>query len=101
MTAMTTQYLKKASKTPKSGEDDTRERVLEMLRDIETGGEARARHYAETLDGWTGEIVVSRDEIEAASAEVPEQIKRDIRRCTSTAASRRSRSKEKVSRPGD
>lgn len=62
-----------------SGEDDTRERVLEMLRDIETGGEGRARHYAETLDGWTGEIVVSRAQIEAASAQVPDQVKADIR----------------------
>lgn len=76
---MATQYLKKAAKTPKSGEDDTRERVLEMLRDIETGGETRARHYAETLDGWTGEIVVSREQIKAASAKVPDQVKADIR----------------------
>jgi sulfopropanediol 3-dehydrogenase len=53
--------------------------VLEILRDIETGGEARARHYAETLDGWTGEIFVSREEIKAASAKVSGQVKADIR----------------------
>ncbi len=76
---MATQYLKKATKTPKSGEDDTHQRVLEMLHDIETGGEARARHYAETLDSWTGEIVVPRAQIEAASAQLSDQVKADIR----------------------
>jgi sulfopropanediol 3-dehydrogenase len=76
---MTIQYLKKALKTPATGEDDTRERVIEMLRDIEHGGEPRARHYAAALDGWSGDIVVTAAEIEAAAANVPEQIKRDIR----------------------
>lgn len=76
---MATQYLKKATKTPKSGEDDTHQRVREMLHDIETGGEARARHYAETLDSWTGEIVVPRAQIEAASAQLSDQVKADIR----------------------
>jgi sulfopropanediol 3-dehydrogenase len=72
------QYLKKALKTPTTGEDDTRERVIEILRDIEEGGEARVRHYAQTLDGWTGDIIVSREEIDEASAKVPEQTKQDI-----------------------
>ena len=76
---MTIEYLKKAPKTPASGEDDTRERVSEMLHEIERGGEASARHYAETLDGWTGEVVVTREEIEAAAQRVPERIKADIR----------------------
>ncbi len=76
---MAIEYLKKAPKTPASGEDDTRERVSEMLREIERGGEASARRYAETLDGWTGEIVVSREQIEAAAQQVPERIKADIR----------------------
>ncbi len=79
MTTMARRYFKKALRTPESGEDDTRERVLEMLRDIEAGGEVGARYYAETLDGWTGEIVVSREQIEAASAKVPDQVKADIR----------------------
>ncbi|MDX1489119.1 MAG: histidinol dehydrogenase, partial [Acidiferrobacterales bacterium] len=75
---MAIQYLKKASTIPASGEDDTRERVLEMLRDIETGGEARARHYSQTFDGWTGDIVVSREQISRASAKVSNQVKADI-----------------------
>ncbi|GMQ74772.1 MAG: histidinol dehydrogenase [Gammaproteobacteria bacterium] len=73
------QYLKKASKSPATGEDETRATVAGMLRDIEAGGEARALHYAESLDGWKGDVVVSQDDIAAAAKSVPEQIKRDIR----------------------
>ena len=76
---MAVQYLKKASKSPTSGEDDTRATVAGMLRDIEAGGEARALHYAESLDGWKGDVVVSKDAIAAAAQSVPEQIRRDIR----------------------
>ncbi len=76
---MAVTYLKKASKTPATGEDDTREIVAGMLRDIEEGGEARALHFAETLDGWKGDVVVSKSEIAAAAEAVPEQIKCDIR----------------------
>lgn len=75
---MPVEYLKKAAKTPATGEDDTREIVAGMLRDIEEGGEARALHFAETLDGWKGDVVVSKDEIAAAARSVPDQIKRDI-----------------------
>jgi sulfopropanediol 3-dehydrogenase len=49
-----------------------------MLGAIEVGGEAKAREYAEKLDGWTKDIVLSRDEIDAAIALVPEQTKLDI-----------------------
>ncbi len=76
---MAVDYLKKAAKTPKSGEEDTRKVVAEMLADIEAGGEARVRHYAETLDGWTGEIVVGREAIARAAERVPQRLKDDIR----------------------
>jgi sulfopropanediol 3-dehydrogenase len=72
------QYLKKAAMTPASGEDDTRATVAGMLRDIDEGGEARALHFAESLDGWKGDVVGSKADIAAAAASVPEQIKRDI-----------------------
>jgi sulfopropanediol 3-dehydrogenase len=75
---MSVQYLKKASKTSSTGEDDTRATVAGMLHDIEEGGESRALHYAETLDGWTGDVVVSKEDIAAAAKFVPEQIRRDI-----------------------
>ena len=72
------EYLKKAERTPATGEDDTRERVHALLKDIESGGEARARHYGQLLDGWTGDIVVSAEEISRASESLPRRLKDDI-----------------------
>jgi len=76
---MATEYLKKALKTPATGEEDTRQIVAEMLADIEAGGEDRVRHYAAKLDGWTGDVVVSRDEIAAAAEKVPQRLRDDLR----------------------
>lgn len=75
---MAVEYLKKASKTAATGEDDTRRIVSGMLADIEAGGEDRVRHYAASLDGWTGDIVVSRDEIAAAAEKVPQRLRDDL-----------------------
>ena len=72
------EYLKKAVKTPATGEDDTRARVEAMLKDIESGGEPRVRHYAESLDGWTGDIVVSAEDIARASDSLAQRMKDDI-----------------------
>lgn len=72
-------YLKKATKTSSSGEDETRQIVTDMLTEIEAGGEERARHYAEKLDGWSGDIVISRAEIAAAADKLSQRVKDDIR----------------------
>ncbi len=71
-------YLKKAEKTPATGEQDTRRIVHEMLDDIESGGEAKAREYAANLDKWTGEIVVSKEEIKTAGESLSERARDDI-----------------------
>ncbi len=75
---MTIEYLKKAEKTAASGEDDTRKIVAEMLSAIEAGGEDKAREYAAKLDNYTGNIVVTPEEIAAAGAKVPQRVKDDI-----------------------
>ncbi len=75
---MSVEFLKRAIKTPETGEDDTRKIVTNMLDDIEQGGEERVRHYAKELDGWNGDIVVSSETIAAAAEQVPQQMKDDI-----------------------
>ena len=70
--------LKKAPKSPSAGEDDTRAVVRRMLAECEAGGEARVRGYARELDGWDGDIVVARAEIEAAGAALPARMRDDI-----------------------
>ncbi len=75
---MSIEVIKKAIKTPATGEDDTARIVQGMLRDIESGGEAKAREFANQLDGWDGDIIVSREQIEAAGNMISEQAKEDI-----------------------
>ena len=71
-------HLKKASKTPETESGIARKVVGEMLAAIEKRGEAAVREYAENLDRWTGDIVVSAAEMERRTREIPPQIKRDI-----------------------
>jgi sulfopropanediol 3-dehydrogenase len=75
---MSVEYLKRAGKTAVTGEDDTRQAVEGMLRELERGGEDTVRAYARKFDGWEGDIVVSRDAIDRASASVPQRLKDDI-----------------------
>jgi sulfopropanediol 3-dehydrogenase len=76
---MSVQYLKTATRTPTSGEEETQRVVAGMLRDIEAGGEAVVRAYAERLDKWTGELLVTEAELAAAEQTLPATIKDDIR----------------------
>ncbi len=75
---MTIEYLKKAEKSAVTGEENTRNIVSEMLTTIEAGGEESAKEYAKKLDNYTGNIVLTADEIQIASAKVPQQVKNDI-----------------------
>ncbi|SDD12470.1 histidinol dehydrogenase [Auraticoccus monumenti] len=54
-----------------------RETVSEMLSEIESGGLAAVRRYAEQLDGWTGgdDFVIEADEIERLTADLPDDLR--------------------------
>ena len=71
-------YLKKAEKTPETESGNAQAVASEMLAQIEKRGEEAVREYAAKLDNWTGDIVVSRDEIERRARAVPETVKADI-----------------------
>lgn len=75
---MTREYLKKAALTSKSDASDTKKIVRSILDEIEAGGDAAALAYAKKFDNYDGEIILSEKTIEAASALVPEKLKRDI-----------------------
>ncbi len=76
---MTATYLKKATKTATTGDSDTQATVRDMLQTIKEGREAAATEFARKLDGWDGDIIVSRKMIEAATKALPETVKDDIR----------------------
>ncbi len=80
---MTIEYLKKAGKNPESEAGHARKTVEEMLAAIESRGEAAVREYAQKLDKWTGEIVVTPAEVERRTRDLPASVKRDIEFATS------------------
>jgi sulfopropanediol 3-dehydrogenase len=75
---MRREYLKKATLTAKSDASEVHEIVKAILNDIELGGDEKALEYARKFDDYDGNVVLTLDEIEAASALVPEKLKRDI-----------------------
>lgn len=75
---MTTTYLKKAEKTPETETSNAREVVETMLARIEAEGEEAVRHYAKSLDGWDGPILLDEEMIASRIASVPQQVKDDI-----------------------
>lgn len=75
---MAREYLKKAAKTAMTDASDVRETVQNILNDIETGGDAAALKYAEKFDNYQGSVVLSEDEIAAASVLVSQKLKDDI-----------------------
>ena len=70
--------LKKAGKSPESESASARRVVDAMLAEIENRGEQAVRDYAAKLDQWTGEILVTPEEVERRTAGIPAGVKRDI-----------------------
>jgi sulfopropanediol 3-dehydrogenase len=75
---MAIRYLKKASKTPETETSTALNVVTEMLANIEKNGEEAVRHYAAKLDHWSGDIIMSEQDIHAVISQVPENVKKDI-----------------------
>ena len=71
-------YLKKADKTAESNVLEAQKVVHDMLSTIDKNGEQAVRDYAEKLDGWTGDILLSASEIDEITADVPQDVKDDI-----------------------
>jgi len=76
---MSREYLKKATLTSATGGEDASDTVRKMLSDIERGGDDEARRYATKLDRYEGELILTPEAIEAASAKVSQRLKDDIR----------------------
>lgn len=71
-------YLKKSTRTSATDTVDVRDTVQVILDEIETGGDETALQYAAKFDGYSGNLILTDKEIEAASALVPERVKQDI-----------------------
>lgn len=71
-------YLKSSAGTPAQAVADISDTVSIMLARLRAGGAQVALEYARQLDGWQGEIMVTRDQIAQAIARVPQGLKDDI-----------------------
>lgn len=76
---MTPEFLKSAPGLPPGPQGDTRDVVQIMLARLKSGGERVARDYAETLDGWRGDIVVAADQIADFKSGTATQIPQDLK----------------------
>lgn len=76
---MTVTYLKQAGPRPAAEDNDIRDIVRIMLTNIDRDGEAAVRRYCKNLDGWSGDIVLSEAERNAACDRVSDEVKDDIR----------------------
>lgn len=75
---MTIEYLKKATLTSTSDATDVSATVQSILHDIETRGDEGALEYAAKFDQYSGNVILTKDEINAATELVPERLKCDI-----------------------
>ncbi len=76
---MTIDYLKEADRKSTDDAGDVNATVKAILDDIEAGGDEAALRYAAKFDKYDGNVVLTRDEIDAASQKVSQKLKDDIR----------------------
>ena len=75
---MPVEYLKKATLTAKSDSSEGNSIVKKILADIEEGGEKVALEYAAKFDIYEGNVELNLEDIEAATALVPQKLKDDL-----------------------
>ncbi|MEM1350955.1 MAG: histidinol dehydrogenase [Pseudomonadota bacterium] len=75
---MPREYLKKATKTAMTDASDVRETVQTILNEIEAGGDAAALGYAEKFDKFTGNVILTDEQIAQAAQQVSQKLKDDI-----------------------
>jgi len=76
---MTVTFMKHAAKRAADDSGEAAAAVTAMLDEIEAGGEAAALRYAAEFDGHDGDVVLGREDIDAAAQRVPRKLKDDIR----------------------
>ncbi|MGH1415447.1 MAG: histidinol dehydrogenase [Pelagimonas sp.] len=76
---MPPKHLKTAPGLPDAAQADVSDTVQIMLARLGSQGEEAAREYARRLDGWTGDIIVTAEQIENARRQTPLQLQDALR----------------------
>ena len=75
---MAVEYLKRSNRQQRSEDPEVPKIVREILEDIEAHGEDASLRYAAKFDGVPNAVLLTEEHVEAAIAEIPEALKRDI-----------------------
>jgi sulfopropanediol 3-dehydrogenase len=75
---MTIKYIKKADKTASTDEVKTRQRVQDILKDIEQKRDDGIREISRKFDKYEGDVVISREKIESVIKSLDQKVKDDV-----------------------
>ena len=75
---MAIKYIKKADKTASTDEEETRQRVQDILKDIEKRRDDGIREISRKFDKYEGDVVISREKIEAVIKSLDQKVKDDV-----------------------
>ena len=70
--------IKKAEKTPLSDEVETRQQVQEILKQVEQTRDDGIREISRKFDKYEGDVVISREKIEAVIKSLDQKVKDDV-----------------------
>jgi len=72
---MTIKYIKKADKTASSDEIETRQRVQDILKNIESGRDKSIKEISSKFDKYEGDVIVSQEKIEEVIKSLDQKLK--------------------------
>ena len=75
---MTIKYIKKADKTAASDEIETRQRVQDILKDIESGRDDSIKEISRKFDKYEGDVIISQEKIEEIIKSLDQKVKDDV-----------------------
>ncbi len=75
---MTISYIKKANKTASSDEVETRQKVQEVLNEIESKRDEGIREISRKFDKYEGDVIISQEKIEEVIKSLDQKVKDDV-----------------------
>ena len=75
---MTISYIKKANKTASSDEVETRQKVQEVLNEIESKRDEGIREISRKFDKYEGDVIVTQEKIEEVIKSLDQKVKDDV-----------------------
>ncbi len=75
---MTISYIKKANKTASSDEVETRQKVQEVLNEIESKRDEGIREISRKFDKYEGDVIISKEKIEEVIKSLDQKVKDDV-----------------------